>query len=60
MEEKIIAVKHHKISVPVAYKTNLGHIYDYEKAVEMVENGAITNAAIEVDSSGIKHIRHKR
>ena len=60
MDEKIVAVKRHVVSVPIAYKTNLGRIYNYELALEMVEKGMIKNATIEIDKDGVKHIRHKK
>ena len=60
MNEKIIAVKHRKMMRPVAYKTNLGNIYNYNEAIEAVENGKIDNAYIETDSTGTKNILYKK
>ena len=60
MNEKIVAVKHRKIMRPIAYKTNLGNIYNYNEIIEQIENGKIDNAYIEIDSSGSKNILYKK
>ena len=60
MKEKIISVKHMKTIHPVAYKTNLGNVYSYEQTIDAVENGTITNAYIDKDDRGVKHIRYKK
>ena len=58
-QEKITKVKKDAQGRLVEFKTNSGKVYDYEMAIEAIENGIITNAEIIKNRSNSKVIKGK-
>ena len=58
-QEKILKVKKDAQGRLVEFKTDSGKVYDYEMAIEAIENGVITNAEIITNRSNSKVIKGK-
>ena len=58
-QEKITKVKKDAQGRLVEFKTDCGKVYDYEMAIEAIENGIITNAEIIKNRSNSKVIKGK-
>lgn len=58
-QEKITKVKKDAQGRLVEFKTDSGKVYDYEMAIEAIENGTITNAEVITNRSNYKVIKGK-
>lgn len=58
-QEKITKVRKDAQGRLVEFKTNTGKVYDYEMALEAIENGEITNAEVITNRSNSKVIKGK-
>ena len=57
--EKFVAARRNPDGTLKEFKTNTGKVYDYEQALEAVENGMIENALPFTGRDGARHIRGK-
>ena len=58
-QERITNVKKDAHGRLVEFKTNSGKVYDYEMALEAIENGHISNAEIISNRAGTRVIKGK-
>ena len=58
-QERITSEKKDAQGRLVEFKTNTGKVYDYEMALEAIEDGCITNAEIISNRGGSKVIKGK-
>lgn len=58
-QERITSVKKDAHGRLVEFKTNSGKVYDYEMALEAIENGHISNAEIISNRAGTRVIKGK-
>ena len=58
-QERITKVRKDAQGRLVEFKTNTGKVYDYEMALEAIENGMITNAEVIKNRSNSKVIKGK-
>lgn len=56
-QEKFVAVRRNSDGTLSEFKSNSGKVYDYEQALEAVENGMIANALPFTGRDGARHIR---
>lgn len=57
--EHIIAVRKNEEGNLSEFKTNSGKVFDYEMALEAIEQGKIDNAQLFTGRDGKQHIRSK-
>lgn len=57
--EKFVAVRKNSDGNLCEFKSNTGKVYDYEMAVEAIEQGKIENAMLFTGRDGKQHIRSK-
>lgn len=58
-KERFVAVRKNSDGTLKEFKSNSGKVYDYEMALEAVENGEIENALPFTGRDGARHIRGK-
>ncbi|NBK99196.1 MAG: DUF3892 domain-containing protein [Erysipelotrichia bacterium] len=58
-KERFVAVRKNADGTLKEFKSNSGKVYDYEMALEAVENGEIENALPFTGRDGARHIRGK-
>lgn len=58
-QERITQVRKDAHGRLTEFKTNTGKVYDYEMAVEAIENGQISNAELITNRSGSRVIKGK-
>ncbi len=56
-QEKFVAARRNADGTLKEFKSNTGKVYDYEQALEAVENGMIANALPFTGRDGARHIR---
>lgn len=58
-KERFVACRKNSDGTLKEFKSNSGKVYDYEMALEAVENGEIENAIPFTGRDGARHIRGK-
>lgn len=58
-QEKFVAARKNSDGTLKEFKSSTGKVYDYEQALEAVENGLISNALPFTGRDGARHIRGK-